>query len=299
MAEPAPMPVRSTARRRATSEPVAAVRRSPKAVSVAPRGRLADRRKNARRARLIALVLAAGILSILFLIASWLTPLRIQSVTASGPNAEGAQAIAQDQLGGSYAFIVPRDSTFFYPESGIREAVLGAYPDIAAISLRRSSFTSLALTTVPRSASALWCGEMPNTATTTGCYALDPHGLIFGTAQISTSSPSVPRLYGPITGDVMSPVGSSISHAAAFMDILRFVRAIEGLGVDVAYTVLTADEATLHAEVGTRLLYVVGNEKEAASTAAAALPPLDIPSGAYDYVDLRFGGKAYAKRFGE
>lgn len=242
-----------------------------------------------------------GVLTVIVLIALWQRPLRIQTVVATGPASGTAEEVARDELRGTYAFLIPRSSTFFFPEQQIRARVLAADPGIAAVSLRRTSFTSLSVVTSGRAASFLWCGELPDSGSP--CYPADAQGLVFAAADltVSTSSPSLPRLHAPLAegADASNPAGARIAHADNLMNVLKLVRAIESLGIDVAYTTLAGDEAELRTAYGTRLRYVIGREEEAAATAASALPPLDIPSGTYEYVDLRFPGKAYAKRFGE
>lgn len=283
--------------RRAAPEPVVQVRRSPAKSAVIPqKGRLADRRKTARRARLKAYAVVFGTLAAVALAATWLSPVRIQAVEVSGPGADLARPIAIAALDGSYAFLVPRDSTFFYPEQEIRSEILAGDPSIAAVSIRRSSLNALSISTSERAAAALWCGE--SAASSSTCFLTDSEGLLFAEADTASSTAAVPKIYAQLA-EGGPPVGSRIEQAYRLRDILKFLRAIEGLGIDVAHVTLAGDEAEIRAEVGTRLVYVIGAEEEAASTAASALPPLDIPSGAYDYVDLRFPGKAYAKRFGE
>lgn len=278
-------------------------------------GRLRDRRRRARKAGLIALVLLLILLAAVTLYLVWLPHLRIQSVTAEGPNAEEAASLARAQLSGTYAFILPRNSVFFIPKDQIREAVRAEYPAIAALSIKRTSFTSIALTGTPRAKAFIWCGPTAGADNPGGaCFEADAEGLVYKPANVSTSTvvlstgagtPTTAgdlRIYAPLDrelGEGISPVGARIINHSAIPDALRFVKAIRELGVPVSALVLRGDEADLLLGSPTRITYVLGQEEMAAQLAASVIPTLNLTDGTVEYLDLRFNGKAYVKRYGE
>lgn len=286
------------------------------------KGRLRDRRRRARKAVWITLLVLVLVLAAASLYALWLPQLRVQEVAANGPNADAVESIARQQLAGAYGFVIPRDSIFFFPQQDIREAALAQHPDIAAVSISRTSFSSIALTAVPRAKAFLWCGVSVDTAFAEGtCFEADSQGLIYSMAGSETDTASVAsagetasttvatpvlngdlRVFAPLDtelGEGQSPVGAHVVQAWAVPDALRFVRAIETLGVPVSSLALRGDEADLWLDGSTRITYVLGREASAATLAMSVIPTLDLTDGSIQYLDLRFNGKAYVKRYGE
>ena len=308
--------------RRVAVDTMRPLRRAPAAPVRAPRpaarpasGRLRDRRKQARKTGLIissillALLIGAGIYSL------WLPALRIQEIRASGPAADMASATARQSLKGTYAYIIPRDSIFFFPKDAVRKAVLSAHSDIAALSIARASFTSITLSGTPRVRSFVWCGTGIDLPFPDGqCFEADAEGLIFRQADISTttlvlstgsSTPATAgdlRIFSPLGRELdegESPVGIRVTRAESIPEALRFVKAIRGLGIPVSSLVLREDEADLWLSGPTRITYVLGREESAAQLAASVIPTLSLTDGSIAYLDLRFSGRAYVKRHGE
>lgn len=254
--------------------------------------------KKQRKAKLTVMLI--GLASILFLLicasfyALWLPALRMHEVSASGPHAEDMQSIARGRLQGTHAFIVPRNSLFFIPESDIRAHILDAFPDIEAVSISAQGLNTLVLIATPRSQAFLWCGAAPDLSDGT-CYETNAEGLIFA-RHTDVDSPSL-KVYGSIEGQTgESPLRARIVYASRIPDALRFVKAMQQLNAGVIALALRGDEADLYTEGGTRITYVLGKEEQAASTAASIFPQLNVNNGSILYVDLRFEGKGYFKR---
>lgn len=258
--------------------------------------------------------LLVGVLALLIYVL-WLPSFRVQRVEATGPNAEAIAATAQSSIAGTYGYILPRDSIFFFPKDRMREAVLAAHPEVSALSISRSSFNSLTLSGTSRASSFIWCGTSIDTPAPDGsCFEADAEGLIFRQAAVSTTTmvlstgSSTPvsagdlRIFSalvPERAEGESPVGARVSKAESIPDALRFVKAIRGLGLPVSSLGIRDDEADLWLSGPTRITYVLGHEEEAAQLAASAIPTLNFADGTIQYLDLRFRGKAYVKRFGE
>jgi hypothetical protein len=278
-------------------------------------GNLRDRRKKARKKGLLILAscLVAAIAICIYVL--WLPTFRIKHVEATGPNAEGMATAAQQSVAGTYAHILPRDSIFFFSKDAMRAGVLAAYPQVSALSISRSSFNSIKLSGTSRASSFIWCGTSIDTPIPDGsCYEADAEGLVFRSAAISTTTvvlstgSSTPATSGdlrifsalvPERAEGESPVGAKVSRADSIPDALRFVKAIRGLGLPVSSLGLRDDEADLWLSGPTRITYVLGHEEEAAQLAASVIPTLSLTDGTIQYLDLRFKGKAYVKRFGE
>jgi len=332
---PAPArPARQAARPQAERprKPVAArpaPRPSPRRAPL-PAGSLRERRNRRRRVAryvflTILLLLAAGAFYLL-----WQPAFRIRSVSARGPGSDAAKQIAQADIVGTYFHIIPRNSVFFYPEKKVRAAILDAVPEAAAVSLQRDSFSSIQVTTVPREEAFLWCGTAIDTPNPDGCYDADVEGYIFkhadGTAAVRTGSSTASttpqasttaepvsalpvkgthdqvRVFAGLTTDLadgQSPIRAHIVSAKYLSNALKFVDAMRTLGAPVSALAIRGDEADLWLNGPTRITYVLGLEKQAADIAASALPTLNLTNGTIQYVDLRFPGKAYVKKYGE
>jgi hypothetical protein len=132
--------------------------------------------------------------------------------------------------------------------------------------------------------------------TVPNCYDADTDGLIFAAAP--SPAADVLKVYGPLVSSTSMPIGEHISRAASIPDALEFVKEIKSLSVPVTALVLRNDEADLYAQSGTRITYVLGQEKSAVALAASTFPSLNINDGSLEYVDLRFDDKVYFKKFG-
>lgn len=249
----------------------------------------------------------------------WQPTFRVQSVSAQGPGADAAKQIVLSRMTGTYLYVIPRNSIFFYPQKKMRSMILDAIPEAAAVSLKRDSFSSLVLQTIPREESFIWCGTSIDTPNTDGsCFDADVQGYIFkqddapaaGTTASSTASttPAVAktreqvRVFGALDKDLadgQSPVRRYVAAAGNMANALKFVDAMRTLGAPVSALAIRGDEADLWLNGPTRITYVIGHEQEAADVAASALPTLNLTNGSIQYIDLRFSGKAYVKKAGE
>ncbi len=261
---------------------------------------LKKRRKKSQKALFVVIGVAVAILLAALMYMAWMPAFRVNEVTASGPHAESAAILGQTTLYGTHAFILPRNSLFFIPESDIRARVLDAHPDIEAVSIAPNGLNTLHLRTLPRAEAFVWCGYAIDTSDGS-CYSANAEGLIF--AQIApevSSTTEALRVYGPLEGqEGESPIRARLGYASHIPEALRFVKALQTLGADVVSFSLRDDEADARTSAGTRITYVLGREEEAAGIAASVFPQLSLNDGSIQYVDLRFSGKAYFKRAGE
>src|SRR3990167_2906435 len=152
-------------------------------------GRLRERRKKARKTGLIISLITLLLFFVLLLYLLWLPAVRIQTVEASGPNAEEAAQTARESISGTYLYVLPRNSIFFFPKERVRKTVLAAHPQISALSVSRKSFTSIQLSGTSRASSFVWCGVHIDAAFPGGqCFEADAEGLVFKEAGISTTT---------------------------------------------------------------------------------------------------------------
>lgn len=276
----------------------------------------AKRSERRKRLGIIGLILLAlALCGLVYLL--WQPYVRISEVTAEGPHAESVEQVARESLWGTFFHALPRNSIFIYPEIEVRERILEMHPDIVAVSISRTGFTSVLVKSVPRNSAFEWCGT--TAASMEGCYAADAEGLVFAQTQAPPvaelvlegatttepvapqvqSDPGVLRIYAPLVykeNAEPTPIRAHVVGASRIPDILRFVKAMNLLGVSIASVEIREDEADLYTPENTRITYILGGEEAAAAVAASAFPTLNIPSGDLVYVDLRFDGKVYLKR---
>lgn len=332
--KPAPEPVRQPQPRPATRPPerrpalrpaaprpqIQEVRSSPRRAPL-PSGTLRERRKRRRRVyRYVFLALFALLVAGSFYLI-WQPSFRVQSVSAQGPGADAAKQIVLSRLGGTYLYVIPRNSVFFYPQKKIRAMILDAIPEAAAVSLKRDSFSSLIVQMVPREESFIWCGTSIDTPNADGsCFDADVQGYLFKqtdsvptNSTASSTASTTPaaaaktaheqvRVFGSLDKDLAdgeSPIRHYVAEASKMADALKFVDAMRTLGAPVSALAIRGDEADLWLNGPTKITYVLGHEQEAADVAASALPTLNLTNGSIQYVDLRFPGKAYVKKFGQ
>ncbi|TSC69732.1 MAG: hypothetical protein G01um101449_560 [Parcubacteria group bacterium Gr01-1014_49] len=263
----------------------------------APQGsdRLAVRRRRGRRRAIIAIFVLLILLCSAVVYGLWQPAVRISHVEIQGAD-ESFATIAKEDLQGSYFGIIPRDSIFFFPANRIRADILAAHPGFAAISISRSSLTSLSIKTDERVAIARWCGLAPTPGVEPYCYVFDASGIIFAAAATTTQTINAFIVYAPLEGATEEPLRASIAQAHLLPTAFDFARQLSTLGSPVIAIVFRNDEVDDYFENETRLTYVLGHEQNAYAALMSARANLNIGDGSVEYVDLRFDGKIYLKK---
>lgn len=292
----APTPTRG--RRTQASRPTKAATAKKRASA------LSERRREAKH-RLFWLYVGLAVLLVgVVIYGFWRPEVRIATVQSEDTT---LVALAKEALEGTYGYVIPRDSIFFYPERDVRQAVLDARPEVSAVSVSRSGLTAISIDTIERTVAFWWCGT-PESASAgdSSCYEADAEGFIFRPAGVvdasSTPVGTALRMYAELedaTSTPDYPLRGKMESLESVPDVLRFVKAMKALGVSPVSLAIRGDEADLFVPSsgrGTRITYVLGREEAAAKLAAAVFPRLNLTDGSIEYVDLRFNGKAYIKR---
>jgi hypothetical protein len=289
----------STARRAARPDPVIPARK-PVTSSIS----LRERRRRARSRLLILL----GIVLVLVIggciYGLWRPAVRIAHINLEGPDADALLPLVEEAISGTYAHVLPKNSIVFFPAQSIRNAILDAYPDVAAVSVHREGTDAIRVTTIGRVSAFDWCGEDRGAAVDAACYKTDAEGFIFAPEDPvltdASSTPTYLRVYAPLTASSTGgAVRSTVAQPELVPSVLRFERALMSLGALIESVQLRGDEADLYTRAGTRITYVLGHEETAAQLAATTFPQLNVNDGSVIYVDLRFDGKVYFKKAGE
>ena len=212
---------------------------------------------------------------------------------------------ATNAMQGNYFGIIPRDSTFFFPEERIRADILASHNDIAAVSILRNSFTGISIKVDYRVPIARWCGDVTRfnledsdlrLNLVTSCYVFDANGVIFSAYATTTQTINTFRLYAPLFGDTLEPLRATILYAEKLPAVFDFARQLSTFGSPVISVVIHNDEVNNNLENGTRITYVIGHEQDAFTALVSARDKFNLADGSVDYIDLRFDGKVYVKR---
>lgn len=263
--------------------------------------RLSARRRRNRRRALIALLVLLALISGGFIYLSWKPSFRIAEVKVYGQTSQSDYGVSLSDtalaaMRGTYLGIVPRNSTFFYPASAIRHAILEAHPELAALSLFRNGFTGLTIKIDERTAVARWCGLLPTPGVDEYCYVFDPNGFVFGAYSSSTPTLNGFKLYVPLAGNTEEPLRSILADADRFPATFDFARRLGTMGAFVTSIVIKDGEVTDTLGSGTRVIYVLGDEQNAITALVSSGKNVNLADGSVDYVDLRFDGKVYLKK---
>lgn len=256
--------------------------------------------RRARARTLFYIVVSTiGVLSIAGLFyAAWSPVLRIHTVHAEGLHSDLTRTEAEQELTGTYFYIIPRNSLFFLPVGTIRERILKEHPDIVAVSVHASGLTGITVVSSPRATAFLWCG-VAKTDASGDCYEVDTDGLIFSKVDPVADSTALSKfmhVYASFDGDSLNPLRAHVAYASALPNALRLAKALKTLQANITELVLRGDEADFYTSGGTRITYVIGREEATATLAASVFPTLHLNDGAVDYVDLRFEGKVYLRK---
>ena len=258
--------------------------------------RLGERRRNRRRRTVIAFCIL-----VLILLGTCIWGLQQNSVRISRVEISGADTsfstYATTAMQGSYLGIIPRDSIFFFPEDRIRADILAAHQDIAAVSITRSSLTSLSIKIDKRTPIARWCGLAPTLGVEEYCYIFDANGFIFAPASTTTEPLNSFSLYALLTNNMLEPLRATLSRADQLPAVFDFARQLSTLGASTTQIVIRDNsEVDDYLANGTRVTYVLGNEQNAFTALVSARDNFSLADGSVDYIDLRFDGKVYLKR---
>jgi hypothetical protein len=199
--------------------------------------------------------------------------------------------IVQEELVGSYGFIIPKASAFFYPRNGIENALRTTHKRIKEVVVERSSLTSLTIRLQEREPAALWCRDDESV-----CYFMDASGYVFADSPTYSGNVYVLFKKGMLQGEI---VGSQYMPEDEFSLISFFIGELSRLSLSTRSFEATADEYVLHLAEGGRIMFVRGANL---NTVLLALETTLMSESfkkhtlaELEYLDLRFANKAVVK----
>ncbi len=263
-----------------------------------PVSKLRTRRKK-RRLLLAAtiivglLILVAGLIGL-----AWLPFVRIHTLEV-----EGASSVATDvienivraDLTGSVALVLPKNSTFLFPESVIQKHLLEKFAAIESVQVQRKNLHTINVSVVERTTTALWCGKSHETASP--CFLLDKGGAAYAPAADFSGEVYV-KYYGPTTGSTVK----QFLKPEEFYALSSLVGTLRAQIKDDAPARVEAvnGEVRITFESGFTLIYMLKDDgadvMERFMLALKADPFLHHTIADFSYLDLRFGDKLYYRQ---
>ena len=255
---------------------------------------------------LVLLLIAAAMYAVHW--ASYRPELNVSQITVLGAEKlppQLVQSFVESELDdGSYRFF-SRSNIFLYPKLAIQQDIVAFFPRIKSARLSRPSFFSrtLVVTIGERQPYARWC-ETGQVLGADQCFQMDNSGFVFASADASTTPSSVfaepYQFSGVLTG---GPIGKTFipGHLPGLLALLATLQQqnnVTPVRVSVAggqdFSVDFQEGFSLKASFGADAGTLARNLKLVLGSEALAGKESQI-----EYVDLRFGNKAYFKLKGE
>lgn len=247
-----------------------------------------------RRRRLSYVYVGGAVVLFVGVIAATAYVTRLPGVTVSTVRVEGAvhvaardiETVANGVLSGSYVLLVPKRMSYVVPRGAVQAAVVEAFPAVQSVGVRRSNLSTLEVTVIERTPTALWCGSL--------CYKMDAYGYIFDLADDDSGLRT-------FEGLVEDPIGSTYLDGN-FHDFNAYLDRIESVaGVRIAGARVDALDVFVQLDGGGELRYARDRDSEVllADIGAVFSAPDFKSRSAVEYVELRFGEKAVVKFRGE
>lgn len=259
-------------------------------------------RKRRRRKRILiffavlALTAVVGLVSLLHL-----RTFRIETVTVEGTESIEQTKIEGDirgQLDGTYMFIIPRDSIFFYSKDRISRYIKETYPEIQQFSVKLTSPNEITVSIEERKPVGVWC-EGGDSAK---CFFIDEKGVLFQTAPSITGSVYF-KYEGMLeSGTSTNPLLATFLPEFQFKKLNEFAAGIKSrreftpIGFvrtkDSEGSVVTAEGVLLRIALNKDLDAVAINLTSALNASSLKDPGV---RSTLEYIDLRFGNSLYYK----
>lgn len=265
-----------------------------KTAPIQPKLRLRDRRR-----KLLQIKIAAGVLVVLLLIGGVFFVARLSEVTISKIEVTGTsvadasliQRIVEEELSGSYGFVIPKRNTLFVPSGDIARAISSTFPIVKGAKVSHTSLTSISVAVSERTPVALWCAQSFEEVVGT-CYSIDETGFVY---MVAERSDAYVRYSGGIENE---PVGS-VFLSGNFIKLHAFVQETAQTLSRTADTVYIEpnSDVTMAFAGGGELKFVMSEDATSTLENIASVFASQKLKGRtdFEYADFRFGNKVYVK----
>ena len=239
--------------------------------------------------------------------------IRIANVELSGGILVTRQEVelkSLDFMQGSYLFLFPKNSAFWYPKNKLENYLKENFKRIDTINISRKDFQTISVDITERKPVAMWCDKLPsdNLGYTSpdlmedgslqeNCYFMDQNSTIFAPAP-EFSGDAYFKYYGIVSSD---PIGKEyIASTTEFADLANFVSVAKTLGIHPLYlSAKDSGDFSLFIAGGGQIYFDVKEPLSKVSQNLASLlgaPALKVNGNiSVEYIDLRFGNKLFYK----
>lgn len=254
---------------------------------------------------LLCVLLAGGLFYV-----SNLESLRLREIHIEATGVTHKDSIASvidSTFSGSFLGVLPHDSIAVPHKTTISENITNAFPRIKSVHVDRLGLYTLHVDVEERSAVALWCGDVvpplanmydgtDKTVHTKGtCYVMDKTGYIF--AKAPTFNASVyPRYYGSL--NKAEPVAQYFIDTERFTEWQAFYNSVTYDDITpVALLFANSNDAELYLSNGMKILIPRQQNLQNTHHRLSSLLAGDTieEDRSVQYIDLRFGNKAFIK----
>lgn len=212
---------------------------------------------------------------------------------------------AKVELNGSYLWIIPKTSAFFYPKKAILNRLIKQFKRINTIQVEKMGFNTIYIRVTERPERYLWCGRdlIEFRGSENKCYFIDSGGYVFSPAPYYSGNLFL-EFYGPLRGGENDhPVGGIVLPEERFRDLVLFNESLQNMDIPATKVFIDSnDDYEFTLLDGGKLL--VGGKNDLAKNSeyielALNTDPLkskmEKTRDRLLYLDVRFGNKVYFK----
>ncbi|MBX4199896.1 hypothetical protein KW790_00325 [Candidatus Parcubacteria bacterium] len=226
--------------------------------------------------------------------------LQIVKVEVKGNNAvksEDVGNLVSKDLEGSFAFVIPKSSTLFYPEKKIKADLLSSFPRLSAATLALKGTHTISVSLEERSPVAIYCKDVSNRNEPQSCYFMDDSGFIFSDAAVFSGG-----IYPVFTSQplLQKPMGQSLVSKEEFKVLMKIWADIIKLDLSPKYISRVNDEYSMGLASATNILWKSSQDESEFISNLDSFLHSSKTAGATQldnlvYIDLRFTNKVFYK----
>lgn len=225
----------------------------------------------------------------------------ISSVQISGnevTKSETIERIVTSDLAGNYAWIFPRSNAALYPKQKIVNDLMARIPRLLGATVELIDARTLKVTVDERSPAALYCLDISDVTTPSGCYFVDDNGQIFSEAP--SFSGGVYLIYAT-EEPMQDPIGKQVLPKDAFQKSRDFVKMLGTVDIYPKVFLIKDDEEHAVLANGAEVMWKAKSDPDTLILNLQSFfsePNIVAQPHFLDrilYLDLRFDGKIFYK----
>lgn len=263
---------------------------------------LVKRRRRKFLLKFLALVFSLIIILVSIVVISRLDYFKITKINISGSetvSSEDLENIVKDKISGSYFWLLPKDSSLFYPKGAIKKSLLNRFSRLGNVAVSLENLNDLKIAVEEKKPYATWCvlgGAESNWIFSNDCYFMDESGSIFSKAPEFSENVYL-KYYGVIKDE--NPIGKIYKTSFQLSQINDFENFLSNRNFNPSHLLFKDDgDFELYLNRGGVLYF--NSDIPLPKTTQNILAFLDQgnvlnSTTTFQYVDLRFNNKIFYK----